>query len=82
MLGFGTRTLRRGADQEVIATDVDARECSRITLSPTNFERNSSLTKKEFASRLGRGLKYRTGVSTGYASHIGSGHDARRQTFG
>ena len=82
MFGFGTRTLRRGGDQEVIATVVDARAYSRIRLSPTNFERNSSLKKNEFASRLGRGLKYRTGVSTGYTSHIGSGHDACRQTFG
>jgi hypothetical protein len=32
MLGFGTRTLRRDGDQEVIAAVVDERECSRITL--------------------------------------------------
>jgi hypothetical protein len=38
--------------------------------------------KASCVSRLASGLKYRTGVGTGYASYISSGHDGCRQTFG
>jgi hypothetical protein len=44
--------------------------------------RRRPFTKTSCVSRLASGLKYRTGVGTGYASYISSGHDGCRQTFG